>query len=260
MKVGLRLAVTFPVIFDLGAFRIPAHFVFEVLAYVVAFRLYVALRSRWGDPITTSVRWSVIAGAAVGAAVGSKLVAWIERPGEFLEHLTDPAWLMGGKSIVGGLLGGLIGVEIAKKISGEARSTGDLFVLPLCLGIAIGRIGCFLGGLDDHTYGNPTRLPWGVDFGDGIPRHPTQLYEIVALGLIAWWAIARRASVVRSGDLFRGFMLLYLAFRLAVDSIKPDPRPYLGLTGIQVACVAGLLYYIRDFRRVIATREVVEHG
>jgi phosphatidylglycerol:prolipoprotein diacylglycerol transferase len=247
-------------VFEVGAARIPAHLVFEVLAYVVAFRLYVALRRRWGDAIPTGTRWSAIAGAAVGAAIGSKLVAWLERPGELVEHLTDPVYLMGGKSIVGGLLGGLAGVEIAKKIAGEVRSTGDLFVLPLCLGIAIGRIGCFLGGLDDHTYGNATRLPWGVDFGDGVRRHPTQIYEIAALGLIAWWAMRRHASVARSGDLFRGFMLLYLAFRLAVDSIKPDPRPYLGLTGIQVACVAGLLYYLRDLPRVFTPHGIPSHG
>jgi phosphatidylglycerol:prolipoprotein diacylglycerol transferase len=252
--------VQFPVSVNLGALRIPAHVILEMLAYVVGFRLYVVLRRKWGDPIPTATRWSVLAGAAVGAALGSKLLAWLERPAETLAHLSDPAYLMGGKSIVGGLLGGLIGVEIAKKIGGESRSTGDLFVVPLCLAIAVGRIGCFLAGLVDETYGVATTLPWGVDFGDGLRRHPTQLYEIVALGLIAWWAASRHKALPRRGDLFRGFMALYLAFRLAVDCIKPGPRAYLGLTGIQVACVLGLLYYARDVPRVFAGREVVTHG
>jgi len=197
-----------------------------------------------------------IAGAAVGAAIGSKLVAWAERPGETWAHATELAWLLGGKSIVGGLLGGLAGVEIAKKMAGETRSTGDLFVLPLCLGIAIGRIGCFLAGLADETFGLTTSLPWGVDFGDGARRHPTQIYEILVLGLIAWWAAARQRAMPRSGDLFRGFMLLYLAFRLAIETIKPGPRAYLGLTGVQVACVLGLLYYVRDVRRVFVPGSV----
>jgi len=242
--------VHFPVAIDLGALRVPAHLVFEVLAYVAGYRLYVVLRRRWGDAIPTPTRWTVIAGAAVGAAIGSKLVAWMERPAELWAHLSDPAWLMGGKSIVGGLLGGLLGVEIAKKIGGETRSTGDLFVLPLCLGIAVGRIGCFLAGLADETYGVETSLPWGVDFGDGVRRHPSQLYEIAALGLIAWWALARRRTIETSGDLFRGFMVLYLAFRVLVETIKPGARVWAGLTGIQVACLAGLLYYVRDLRRV----------
>jgi prolipoprotein diacylglyceryltransferase len=250
----------FPVAVDLGALRVPAHVVFEVLAYVAACRLYVLLRRRWGDPIPTATRWTVIAGAAVGAAIGSKLVAWIERPHELVAHWFDPAWLMGGKSIVGGLLGGLAGVELAKKIARETRSTGDLFVLPLCLGIAIGRIGCFLAGLADQTYGVATSLPWAVDFGDGVARHPTQIYEVLALGIIAWWAVARRNAMAESGDLFRGFMVLYLAFRLAIEAIKPGDRAYAGLTGIQVACVVGLLYYVRDFRRVFLSPRPVPDG
>jgi len=39
----------------------------------------------------------------------------------------------------------------------------------LAIGVAIGRIGCYLAGLDDFTYGTPTALPWGHDFGDGVP-------------------------------------------------------------------------------------------
>src|SRR5260221_11390397 len=73
---------------------------------------------------------------------------------------------MSGKTIVGALIGGLIAVELAKHILGIKQRTGDLFAVPLCLGIAIGRIGCFLTGLEDHTSGVATSLPWGVNFGD----------------------------------------------------------------------------------------------
>jgi prolipoprotein diacylglyceryltransferase len=257
---GHNPRVEFPVGFALGRLWVPAHLVLEALAYVIGFRLYVSLRRRWGDVIPTTVRWSAIAGAAVGAALGSKILAWLQHPAETMAHLGDLAYMMGGKTIVGGLLGGILGVEVAKKISGETRSTGDLFVLPLCLAIAIGRVGCFLSGTTDGTHGIETSLPFGVDFGDGVHRHPAQLYEIVALGLIAWWAIAKRGTLARSGDLFRGFMLLYLGFRLAIDFIKPDPRAYLGLTAIQVACVLGLLYYARDARRVFATPKALTHG
>ena len=66
---------------------------------------------------------------------------------------------MGGKSVVVGLLGGFVAVEWVKRRIGVRRSTGDLFVIPLAVGIAIGRIGCFLTGLDDHTHGLPADLP-----------------------------------------------------------------------------------------------------
>ena len=87
---------------------------------------------------------------------------------------------------VGGLIGGLIAVEWTKRWLRVTIPTGDLLVVPLVAGIAIGRIGCFLTGLADRTYGLATGLPWGVDFGDGVLRHPTQIYEIVFLtGLAA---------------------------------------------------------------------------
>ncbi len=68
-----------------------------------------------------------------------------------------------------------------KRSIGLQQSTGDLYAIPLAVAIAIGRIGCFLTGLPDNTYGTPTNLPWAVNFGDNIPRHPTQLYEIIFL-------------------------------------------------------------------------------
>ena len=127
--------------------------------------------------------------------------------------------------------------------------TGDLFAIPLAIGIAVGRIGCFLAGLPDNTYGNPTSLWTGVDFGDGIRRHPTQLYEIAFLMLLI--PVLKRVgdSATRVGDQFRAFMIAYLGFRVAVDNLKPDPPVALGLSSIQLACVAMLAYYVRDVLR-----------
>src|SRR5207248_768722 len=148
------------------------HILFETLAYLFGFQLYRSLRSRYGDAVSSPNRWSVIAAAAVGAALGSKLLFFVEDPRFALAHLHDPVFLMGGKTIIGGLMGGLFAVELIKRICGIHVRTGDLFAVPLCLGIAIGRLGCFFTGLSDNTYGIPTALPWGVDFGDGIRRHP----------------------------------------------------------------------------------------
>jgi phosphatidylglycerol:prolipoprotein diacylglycerol transferase len=108
----------------------------------------------------------------------------LEDPQLTWHNLHNPAYLMGGKTIVGALIFGLISVELMKRYIGVRQSTGDLYAIPLALGIAIGRIGCFLTGLSDNTYGTPTTLPWAINFGDGIPRHPTQLYEIVFLMLL----------------------------------------------------------------------------
>jgi prolipoprotein diacylglyceryltransferase len=119
-------------------------------------------------------------------------------------------------------------------------------VFPLLLGLAIGRLGCHLSGLTDGTFGTPTRLPWGIDFGDGIARHPTNLYEIGFLGALALLLYAlERSRPLPNGRLFELFLASYLLFRLLVEFLKPTAAlPGLGLTAIQWACVAGLGYYV----------------
>ena len=229
------------------------HTIVEATAYFIGFRVFVRERKRLALPVLADKDRSVWIGAAaiVGAALGAKLGFWIEDP---LTAFTDfPDWqrLLEGKTIVGALLGGLAGVEIAKKAIGAQGSSGDAFAFALMIGIAIGRVGCFMAGLADHTYGNPTSLPWAVDFGDGVPRHPTQLYEIAFLIALMILVHARRNAFAIAGDRFRVFMVAYLAFRLAVDAIKPVPYAYFGfLSGIQLLCIAGLCYYWRDVPRL----------
>jgi phosphatidylglycerol:prolipoprotein diacylglycerol transferase len=184
----------------------------------------------------------------------------LEDPRVTISHLHDPAYLLGGKTIVGALIGGLIAVETIKKQIGERRSTGDLFAIPLALGIAIGRVGCFLTGLSDNTYGTVTSLPWGIDFGDGLRRHPTQLYEILfllalipLLNKIMHGNIDRHSlpgdSRFQRGDTFRFLMVTYMSFRILCDFIKPYSRVALGLGTIQWAGVLILLYYANDILR-----------
>jgi prolipoprotein diacylglyceryltransferase len=244
--------MSFPVYVHLGPWSIHPHIFFETLGYFIGFRVYLWQKKRRGDVVTRDTRWSVIAAAAVGGMLGSKLLFWLEDPAATLRHVHDPAFLIGGKSIVGGLLGGTIAVEIVKHFIGEKQRTGDLFAVPLCLGIAIGRIGCFFTGLTDQTYGIATSLPWGVNFGDGVTRHPTHLYETVFLLLLA--LVLSRIHFPLQGDAFRAFMVSYLTWRLLVDAIKPEVT-WLGLGAIQAACIVGLAYYARDIVRWISLEQ-----
>jgi prolipoprotein diacylglyceryltransferase len=215
------------------------HTLFETLAYAVGYQFYRWRRARSGDIIHDDQRWIVIAAAAVGAMLGSRILGVLEQVPR-----TDFEWrlflLPGGKTIVGGLLGGWLGVELAKRLRGIHSRTGDLFAVPLCLGIAVGRVGCLLAGLADDTCGTPTSLPWAIDFGDGIPRHPTQLYEILFLLALAFVLNRYNERPHREGATFRLFMAAYLAWRLAIDFIKPQPT-VAGMNLIQWACVAGLV-------------------
>lgn len=186
--------------------------------------------------------FGVLVGLLVGAALGNKLVFLIERPDVALALWHSGALVVPGQSIVGGLLGGLIGVELAKALTGQTRSTGDAMVWPIAVGLALGRVGCFLAGLHDDTYGLPTSVPWGVDFGDGVPRHPTQLYEI-AVVLPLGWAL-HRARFAAPGLAFKLFLCSYLLWRFGVEFLKPVPVAYpAGLSGIQWTCLVALAVY-----------------
>lgn len=246
----------FPVVFHLLGRPVPAHGVLELIAYTAGFQLYLLLRRRGNHPgaaVPFEQNMWLLVGCVFGALAGSKVLAWIESAPDYLAAMrVTPLAILGGKTIVGGLLGGWIGVEFAKRKLAIRQSTGDLYVLPLVLGIAIGRVGCFLTGLPDHTYGIHSHLPWAVDFGDG-PRHPTQLYEIAFL-LILGVALALRARKPHvNGELFRLFMLAYLCFRFAIEFIKPRYTiPYLNISAIQLASFLGAawcLWQIASLRR-----------
>lgn len=130
-----------------------------------------------------------------------------------------------GHSIAGAIAGGAVAVELYKHVRGIRGSTGLQFVGPLALGIAVGRLGCFFAGLPDYTYGTPTSLPWGVDFGDGIRRHPVQLYESAAmLGFLAVYltALVRQdRTFIRSS--FYLFVGWYALQRFVWEFLKPYP-------------------------------------
>lgn len=233
--------MTFPVYFNLFGHRVHPHLLLELIAYAAGFQLYLRLRRRWpraAVPFEQNM-WLIV-GCVFGALAGSKLLAFLESFHHYSQHLADPRAWLGGKTIVGGLLGGWAGVEIAKRRLGIRHSTGDAFVFPLILGMCIGRVGCFLTGLDDHTHGVHTALPWAVDFGDG-PRHPTQLYEIGFLLLIGAALALRTRRAYPNGQLFRLFMVTYLGFRFVAELVKPRETPVLGLSAIQLACLGGML-------------------
>jgi phosphatidylglycerol:prolipoprotein diacylglycerol transferase len=239
------------------------HPVFETLAYAAGYAVFRQVRARQGDVVAEPQRWTVLAAAAIGALVGSRLLGLAEQwptvraawqSGHLLALLVSP----GGKTIVGGLLGGWLGVELIKRVCGIRRRTGDLFALPLCVGIAIGRIGCFIAGLADDTYGQPTHVPWAVDFGDGIGRHPVQIYEILFLFLVG--VIVSTKANLPEGARFRIFIASYLAWRLAIDFLKPQPLLN-GMNVIQWACAVGLAIlgalYLND--RSASRRKVLEN-
>jgi prolipoprotein diacylglyceryltransferase len=117
-------------------------------------------------------------------------------------------------------------------------------VFPIILGIFIGRIGCFLSGINEFTYGNQTSFFTGMDLGDGVLRHPTSLYELVFLVLLFIVLKYFKNNVsLKNGDLFKIFMLSYFGFRFFIEFLKPNVFYTIGLSSIQILCIICWLYY-----------------
>ena len=241
----------FPVYLHFGPVTIHPHLLFEAIAYSVGFRSYLALRKSRGDSLDAPHRWWIVASATSGALFGAILLAALENPRQWLQDWHTLHTPFAGKTIVGALIGGVIVVELAKLRLGIRRRTGDLFAIPLCIGIAIGRIGCFLTGLEDQTSGVSTSLPWGANFGDGTPRHPAQLYEILFLIFLMVLIVLLSRRSYMEGDLFRLFMAGYLSFRLLIEFLKSDPPVLFGLSSVQLACLCMLAFYSRDVPRLL---------
>src|SRR6185295_8261041 len=111
---------------------------------------------------------------------------------------------------------------------GSANSLRSLVAAP-SHGIAVGRLGCFFAGLPDYTYGVPTALPWAVDLGDGIGRHPVQLYESFAMAGFA--AVYLRARIQDANwacrHAFHALIIFYAGQRFLWEFLKP----YLAVLG-----------------------------
>jgi hypothetical protein len=121
------------------------HLVFDLLAWASA-GLLARLLYKWRLAELASPLKVLSVGYALSLAAGAAAGAWIA--GSLNTGILHPS-----HSIAGGLAGGIVAVELWKAAHGVRQSTGAFWVGPLALGIAVGRIGCFLAGLPDQTYG-----------------------------------------------------------------------------------------------------------
>lgn len=205
--------------------------------------------------------------AFIGGSLGAKLpFALASSEGWW----TRAAWFSDGKTIVAGLCGAYLAVELAKLLLEVRVKTGDTFALPLALAMVVGRLGCFGNGC---CYGQPTDLPWGVSFrqlhlsslsasnvcsavgqAGGPPTpwpvgwaaetiiapvqvwrvcHPTQLYECFFHFLMALVLFELLRKRLLPGQHLKLYLICYGVYRFLTEYIRPEPRDMLGLTYYQ---------------------------
>ncbi len=249
---------------QLGDFAVGSYAFFFWLGWIVGGVVFYREVKRLGWPLEKLLFAMVgcVLGAMAGAYVGGALFFdWRE----VFSRLVSVDLV--GKSVVGGIVGGFVGVEIAKKLVDYPYKTGDAFAVAIPLGHAIGRVGCLLGGC---CFGTETRLPWAVRYPPGSPAyelevrlgqipahhptslslHPAPLYELAFdLCLFALLLSMRDRLRVR-GNLFRLYLFSYATFRFLLEFVRGDspfpaiggPKPVQVLLAIAIARYGWLLW------------------
>jgi len=229
-----------------------AHYVGDAAAWLGA-----ALAARWqyrrwpeqAQRLARDTRPGYFLALGIGGLIGAWLFGSINT---LRGPLVTPS-----HSIAGALAGAIIAVEAWKWRHGIRGSTGGPFVLPLCVGIVIGRFGCLFAGLPDQTYGVPTTLPWAVDLGDGIGRHPVQLYEAgtMLLFLIAYLPARIAQRRWATSHAFHAMIIVYASQRFVWEFLKPYPTLIGPLTIFHLLSLGLIVYGIfwwRDDRPAAA--------
>jgi phosphatidylglycerol:prolipoprotein diacylglycerol transferase len=244
-KGGVRESTFWPrALMRVSLTRMDIHALFDGFAWLATALLTVLLRRTMPNAFPSSGRpatgylVALVIGAALGAYGLGTLNVWLAGQGGV------------ARSIEGALAGAILAVELYKRAKGIKGRTAALFVLPIAVGIGVGRIGCYLAGMDDFTYGIATDLPWGHDFGDGILRHPVQLYETLAMAV---FAASYSIALLRHDEwvIYNGFALLVLFYaieRFGLEFLKPYPPVFAGLTVFQIVCALMIVYALAILR------------
>ena len=113
------------------------------------------------------------------------------------------------------------------------------------------RLGCLFSGLPDATYGTSTTLPWAVDLGDGIGRHPVQLYEALAMTafLLVYLRARARGREWAQRHAFHALITVYAAQRFGWEFLKPYPRVLGPLDVFQLLMLGLIAYGLAWWRR-----------
>lgn len=195
-------------------------------------RRLVANATYWGNSARPSVDSidDLLVYCALGVVIGGRLgnVLFYD-PGFYFSHPVEilKVW-EGGMAFHGGLIGALLGVWLfSRRYDAPFLTVLDLASVAAPIGIFFGRIANFI---KPELWGRPTDVPWAMIFpgSDGVPRHPSQLYEAALEGLAIFVVLNWR---VMAGDFRRpgliagAFGVLYALARIVSEFYRdPDPR------------------------------------
>ena len=247
----------YPVLFRVGSFEITSFGVLVAVAALVGIWLFSRELAKSGLPrdAVDAAMYGVI-----GGLVGAKLLWTLEFAGE--QPVTDLLFSRGGLSWFGGLIGGVsTGLCFLRRRRVSIVRALTAATPALAIGHAIGRVGCFLVGDD---YGRPSNLPWAVAFPEGLPPttvpvHPTQIYEAIALVVIAAVLIRWRRAGMSDRAVLGRYFVLAGSTRFAIEFIRvnaPIVGPFtLAQTISFVLVIIGVVMILQHQMRGMARLE-----
>ena len=254
-----------PVFLHLGPIEIRYYGLVYVLGFVIAYFMPKYLVKKKNLSLSEDELETFLLYAAIGVLVGSRVFYFLFY--NFSVLLQNPLEIFriwnGGMSFHGGLLGVIImSLFFCWKYKKDFYELADIVVIPTAIGLGLGRIANFMNG---ELYGRATTLPWAVDFGDGIFRHPSQLYEsaknFFIFGML--WFLNNKEGL-RKGTIFWTFVMMYGTLRFFIEFVR-QPDPQVGfvlfgvltmgqlLTGIMALLAGSILlkWYVLDVQQNI---------
>ncbi|HYK82133.1 MAG TPA: prolipoprotein diacylglyceryl transferase [Gemmatimonadales bacterium] len=226
-----------PVLIRVGPFALRWYGLMYVVGYLVGYRIVRARVARGLVSLTRRECDAWFGYLVAGMLVGARLMYAIAyEPGHYLDDLGEFVRIWhGGLSFHGALIGLIVATGVFARVHRVPFwSLADTLALAGTPGLFFGRLGNFING---ELYGRITTVPWAMVFPadpQQLPRHPSQLYEGLAEGLILFLvlrALERRAvarSWYRPGLLAAAFLLGYSVLRFLLEFTR-QPDAQLGL-------------------------------
>jgi phosphatidylglycerol---prolipoprotein diacylglyceryl transferase len=224
-----------PVALRVGPLSVRWYGLAYVAAFVAAGFVMHWLVRRWKLNISDDDQLTILIAAVVGVILGGRLgYVLVYGTGFFLRN---PARILaiwdGGMSFHGGLVGILIAALVVSRTMGIPWLTlCDLGSVGAPLGMLFGRLANFVNG---ELWGRATTAPWAMVFpaADGLPRHPSQLYEAALEGLVLFlimlWLATRQPNPPR-GVILGWLLTLYGVFRIFAEYFR-QPDVQMGTKG-----------------------------
>ncbi len=172
-----------------------------------------------------------------GALLGAKLAFLLAEGWFYRENWIA---LLSGRSITGGLLGGYVAVEIAKKVLKYPRTTGDVFAIIAPIGLALGRIGCLFAGCCKGIICEQTW--WTLIDGDGLARWPAVPIELLFNLVFLAWALPATRFRWQIGNRFHIYLIAYGLFRFGHEFLRDNPRLIGAFGGYHFLALCILLF------------------